>query len=149
MYTVEVSLELETSPEIAFDTLADHDAWPRWMPRSFKPVGPSVGTLEVGKAPRVRISGAPVASVLHVQVVQRPRQITWAGGRAGVLWGEHTFFFEPAGAGVRVRSVETWSGWLAPLLKPILAPGAARVGKAQLAGIRRGALERASAMQPR
>ena len=70
MYTVETALEFETSAETAFDTLADHDSWPGWMPGSFKPVGASVGTLDVGKVPRVRISGLPFTSPLPVKVAE-------------------------------------------------------------------------------
>ncbi len=144
MFTVEAALEVEVSAETAFDTLADHDSWPRWMPGSFKPVGASVGALEVGKVPRVRIAGMPFTSALAVTVAHRPRELTWTGGLAGVIQGEHHFFFEPTPGGCRVRSSETWTGWLAALVKPIVAPMAQRVGAEQLAGLRKGALERAA-----
>jgi hypothetical protein len=137
-YTVTEHLDLDVSPEVAFDTLADHDSWPAWMPSSFKPVGRSLGTLRVGVAPRVRISGLPMATSLRVVVVERPREITWAGGNVGVH-ARHSFFFEARGNGTRVTSSETWSGSLAWLLKPLLRRGAARVGHEQLAGIAKGA----------
>jgi len=141
-YTVEEHLDIDVEQATAFDTLADHDSWPHWMPRSFRPVGPSVGTLRVGATPRVRISGLPFATPLPVIVVERPREITWSGGGV-LLRGEHTFRFEAHGAGTRVTSSETWSGLLAWLLKPVLRRGAARVGRAQLAGISKGAMARA------
>ena len=144
-FTVEVSLDLEVSPQLAFDTLCDHSAWPAWMPRSFLPVGASVGALTVGGKVQVRIDRLPVASTLHVTVVDRGREIAWRGGLEGVLLGEHSCLFEPAGAGTRVRSVEKWSGVIAAILKPLLRAGAARVGRAQLAGLREGALARARA----
>ena len=102
------------------------------MPASFAPVGPSVGTLRVGVEPRVRINGLPF---------DRPREITWSGGSAS-LRGEHTFLFEARPGGTRVTSIETWSGWLAWLLKPVLARGAVKVGRAQLEGIKKGATAR-------
>lgn len=140
-YTIELSLDLEVTPEVAFDTLCDHDSWPRWMPpKSFRPVGRSLGRLHVGGEFRISIERMP-ATKARVTVVNRAREISWCGGARGVLWAEHAFFFEPVENGTRVRSVETWSGVMAPLLKPILKPGAARVGKAQLAGLRRGALQ--------
>jgi hypothetical protein len=143
-YTVKEHLDVEVSPAVAFDTLADHDSWPEWMPSSFLPVGPSLGTLRVGLIPRVRINGLPFTTPLSVTVVDRPREITWAGGSAS-LKGVHTFLFEARGEGTRVTSSETWSGWLAWLLMPVLRSGAGRVGRAQLAGIKKGATARASA----
>jgi hypothetical protein len=140
-YTIKKQLDVDVAPEVAFDTLADHDSWPQWMPPSFKPVGPSVGTLQPGLVPRVRISGAPFETPLHVSVVERPREITWGGGTPA-LTGRHEFRFEPIETGTRITSIETWSGWLAWLLFPMLYPGAHRVGRAQLLGIRKGATAR-------
>lgn len=142
-FTVTEQLEVEVDAEIAFDTLADHGSWREWMPGSFRPVGESLGTLEVGAAPRVRIEGLPFATPLPVVVFDRPREITWEGGPSW-LHGRHTFLFEATASGVRITSRETWSGPIAALLEPILRRGAARVGRAQLAGIRKGALARPS-----
>ena len=134
-------LDIDVTPEVAFDTLADHDSWPEWMPRSFRPVGPSLGTLRVGAIPRVRIENLPFATPLPVTVFDRPREITWAGG-SSALRGVHSFLFEAIDGGTRVTSSEIWSGWLAMLLKPVLLRGAVRVGRAQLAGLKKGALRR-------
>ncbi len=140
-YTIELHLDVEVDPATAFDTLADHDSWPEWMPKSFLPVGPSVGRLRVGVVPTVRINGLPFVTPLPVTIVDRPREITWAGGSAS-LRGAHTFRFEAKDGGARVTSSETWSGWLAWVLWPVLRPGAVKVGREQLAGIRKGALAR-------
>ena len=145
-YTIEEVLDIDVGPEVAFDALVDHDSWPLWMPAEFLPVGPSVGTLRVGAKAKIRIDRLPFASTLRVTVVDRPREITWSGGRRGTLYAEHRFLFAAKGAGTRVTSLETWSGWLSVLLKPILYPGAVRVGRAQLAGIRKGAIERGSSI---
>ena len=143
-FTAEVSLELEVSPTVAFDTLAAHDGWAKWMPRSFLPVGPSVGTLKVGEKARVKIAGAPVASTLRVTCVDRPREIAWCGGVKGLVFGDHHFLFEATEKGTRVRSVETWTGVLAGLIRPLLLKAAKRVGDEQLAGLRQAALVRAA-----
>lgn len=147
-YTIELSIDLEVTPEVAFDTLCDHDSWPSWMPSaSFRPVGQSMGLLHVGGEFRISIERMPASSA-RVTVVDRAREISWSGGFKGVLWADHAFFFEPLGKGTRVRSVETWSGVIAPLLKPLLKPGAHRVGKAQLAGLQQGALARMQTKSP-
>jgi Polyketide cyclase / dehydrase and lipid transport len=142
-YTVTEHLDVDVSPAVAFDTLTDHDSWPEWMPSSFLPVGPSLGTLRVGLIPRVRINGLPFATPIEVTVVDRPREITWTGGSAS-LRAVHTFLFAARDNGTRVTSTETWSGWLAWLLMPALRPGAGRVARTQLAGIKKGAMARAS-----
>lgn len=143
-YTVTAHIDLDVSPEIAFDTLADHASWPDWMPSSFRPVGRSLGTLRVGAEPRVRIAGLPVASPILVTVLDRPREITWTGGSAGVH-AEHRFLFEARDGGVRVTSSETWSGALAWALGPLVRRAAARIGRAQLAALGKGARARAGA----
>jgi hypothetical protein len=142
-FLAETALDMPVAPEIAFDALADHARWPAWMPRTFTPVGPSLGTLRPGDRLRVRIAHAPVASPIVVSVVDRPREIAWRGGPRGVLAAEHRFLFEPNGSGgTRVRSVERWQGILAPLLRPIVQRLAERIGAEQLAGLARAARSR-------
>jgi hypothetical protein len=134
-FVAEASCIMCVVPEVAFDRLSDHDSWREWMPPTFRPVGASLGKLSVGAKPKVRIVGVPGAQPLHVTVVDRAREITWRGGTA-LLNGEHQFLFEPVDGGkTRVRSVETWRGLLAPLLKLVVKPAAERVGRDQLAAL--------------
>jgi hypothetical protein len=124
------------SPEAAFDQLADLPSWTKWMPRSFRPVGQPKGALGLGRRFRVRIAGSLVATKLEVSALHRPMEIAWRGGMRGLLWAEHCFVFEPEGAtGTRVRSVETWYGILAPLVRRIVQPVAERIAGEQLAGL--------------
>jgi hypothetical protein len=129
--------KLGVSPEVAFDRLADHASWGTWMPRTFRPVGPSRGVLREGDKLRVRIAGAPVASPIVVRVVRRPREIMWTGGVPGLLFAEHHFFFDEEDGGVRVRSVETWSGALSLVVRRLVQPRAASIGGEQLTGLAR------------
>jgi len=131
-YVARATRLLQVPARVAFDRLADHDSWPRWMPASFRPVGKTVGRLAEGASFRVTILGR-LPAACRVQTVRSPEELTWCGGKRGVLWAEHRFLFEPRGAGaVEVQSVETWSGPLAALLKPAILPGAVRVGREQL-----------------
>jgi uncharacterized protein YndB with AHSA1/START domain len=131
-YIVRSSRIIEASAEDAFDTLADHDSWSRWMPASFRPVGKS-GRLVEGAKFHVRILGMPMRASCKVTVVKRPMEITWCGGAKGVLWAEHRFLFESKGVEiVEVQSVESWHGFLARLLRFAIAKGAQKVGEAQL-----------------
>jgi hypothetical protein len=126
-------------PEVAFDRLANHASWPAWMPASFRPVGPSKDTLRSGDAITVKIAGMPFPARLVVHVSRRPDEISWRGGVKGLLWAEHRFLFEAdAKGGTRVRSVETWYGPLASVLRRAIQPRAERIGQEQLAGLARG-----------
>jgi hypothetical protein len=49
----------------------------------------------------------------------------------------HRFLFEANGKGTLVRSVETWSGALDRILKPIVKRGAEAVGRDQLGALKR------------
>jgi hypothetical protein len=81
----------------------------------------------------MRVAGMP--ATIHVAVVRRPAEITWCGGVKGILWAEHRFLFEKEGDGSRVRSVETWTGALATLLRRAIKPKAERIGAEQLASL--------------
>lgn len=136
-FTVKVSLDVEASPAVAFETLADHGSWSRWMPPGFVPVDPPLGALRVGLETRVRIARLPFPSELLVTVVEPSRQITWGGGLGRALRGEHSFLFEETPRGTHVISSEVWSGWLSSALKPLLRALAARIGRMQLEGLRK------------
>jgi hypothetical protein len=137
-FLAEAERSIGAAPEVAFDRLADHASWGTWMPASFRPVGRSLGTLRRGDAIKVRIAGMPFPARLVVRVARRPEEIAWRGGVRGLLWAEHRFLFEPdAKGGTRVRSVETWQGPLASLLRRAIQPRAERIGAAQLAGLAR------------
>jgi len=129
-FIAEVAREVACSPEAAFDRLADHASWRQWMPPRFFPAGPSVGPLVVGKRPRVRIAHLPLPNT--VAVAERGRELTWTGGSA-LLHARHRFLFEALEkGGTRIRSVETWDGLLAPLVKPLVLRLAEQIGREQL-----------------
>jgi hypothetical protein len=138
MFVVRGSIDLAVTPEVAFDVMRDYAAWKTWMPRAFTPVSTTREPLHVGDRLRIKLGGAPVPSTIEITVVDRAHEIAWCGGPRGVLRAEHRFLFEPTVAGTRVRSVETWAGVLAPLVRFFLEPAATRTGNEQLAGLAKG-----------
>jgi hypothetical protein len=141
-FVAEAERTIEATPQRVFDRLADVASWPTWMPRSFvavvRPDTPS--PLKLGDRFRVKISGAPLASTLRVSKLDRPRELAWRGGIRGVLWAEHRFVLEPDGdRRTRVRSIETWRGALAGLLRRLVEPAAIRIGGEQLEGLAKAA----------
>ena len=136
-FLAEASRIVAASPELVFDRLADHPSWREWMPKSFFPVGPSEGPLKVGSRPRVRVAPMPTSTRLKVDVAERGKELAWSGGNI-LLHAHHRFLFEPAeGNQTRVRSVETWAGLLAPLMKGFVKPAAEKIGMEQLEGLAR------------
>ena len=136
-FIAEASRIIAASPELIFDRLADNPSWSEWMPKSFSPVGPSDGPLKVGSRPRVRVAPMPTSTRLNVVVAERGRELAWSGGNL-LLHAHHRFLFEPAeGNQTRVRSVETWAGLLAPLMKSFVKAAAEKIGMEQLDALAR------------
>lgn len=132
-FVAEGSRVVRATPEEAFDRLASHATWPKWMPATFRPLDEHPAVLGVGVRIRVRLARTPVPTPITVSVAERARELTWCGGVRGVLFAEHRFLFEPHGEGrTLVRSVETWSGALAGAVRPVLKPLAERIAGDQL-----------------
>jgi hypothetical protein len=143
-FVAEAERTIEAPPQRVFDRLVDVASWPTWMPRSFVPVLRS-GTpspLRLGDRVKVKIAGGPLPSTIRISKLVRPGEVAWRGGVRGLLWAEHRFVLEAVGdRRTRVRSIETWRGALAGVLRRIVLPLAERIGGEQLA-----ALDRAAAL---
>jgi uncharacterized protein YndB with AHSA1/START domain len=136
---------IAATPARVFDTLADISSWPTWMPPGFAVRGGGA-QLRLGGRFRVRLAGAPFASTLKVSRFERPRELAWRGGLRGVLWAEHRFVFEPDGERrTRVRSIETWHGALAGVVRRVVERTLVRIGDEQLEGLARAAEAAAAA----
>jgi hypothetical protein len=137
-FVAEAERTIEAPTPRVFDRLVDVASWPKWMPRSFAPVL-RTGTpspLKLGDRIKVRIAGGPLPSTIRVSRLERPTEVAWRGGVRGLLWAEHRFVLEPVGdRRTRVRSIETWHGALARLLRGVVLPIAVKVGNEQLAGL--------------
>lgn len=138
-FVAEAVCECDRPPEEVFDRLADARAWSEWMSGAFRPIWTPDEPLRQGDHPRVRIGVLP-PTTLEITVADRPRELTWTGGVRSLLLAEHRFLFEPRGdGGTRIRSLETWSGALASLTRPLVKPLAERMGLAQLERLARAA----------
>ena len=136
-FLAEAERLVDATPEAAFDRLADLSSWPRWMPETFRLVGPPPEAMKPGATFRVRIVHLPVPNTLTLTRFERGRELAWRGGSA-LLHGHHHFFFEPLEGGkTRVRSSEEWGGLLAPVLRLVLKPVAEKLGGEQLDGLAR------------
>lgn len=91
---------------------ADINHWPGWQPGVTQ--AQLDGEVIVGNVFRWKGGGLNITSTL--QIVEPPHRIGWTGKAIGID-AVHIWTFEPDGAGTRVRSEESWSGWLTRLLK--------------------------------
>jgi hypothetical protein len=137
-FVAEAERTIEAPPQRVFDRLIEVASWPSWMPRSVVPVL-RTGTpspLKLGDRIKVKVAGGPLPTTIRVSKLVRPSELVWRGGIRGLLWAEHRFVLEPVGdRRTRVRSIETWHGALARLLRGIVLPLAVRVGNEQLAAL--------------
>ena len=141
-FVAEAERTIEAPAQRVFDRLIDVASWPDWMPRSFLLIVRS-GTpspLRLGDRIKVKVAGGPLPTTIRVSKLARPSELAWQGGVRGLLWAEHRFVLEPVGdRRTRVRSIETWHGALARLLRGIVLPLAVRIGNEQLAALDRAA----------
>ena len=115
-FLFEPSILVSATPEAAFDRLADYPTWKSWMPKSFYPVSELPGPFKLGSKPKTLAARMPMPQMLEVVVFERGKELAWRGGN-GFLHAWHRFLFEAVGENQpRVRSVETWAGFLSPIV---------------------------------
>ncbi|MFO0618887.1 MAG: SRPBCC family protein [Polyangiaceae bacterium] len=139
-FDVEASTTVAAPPHKVFRALADYASWERWMPPSFTPAEGTSGALTVGRVLKMKIAWMPFGMPVEVYVVDPDKEITWGGGNPKLIAARHRFFFEPSGSDTVVRSVETWTGGserIERLLEPLVSRVAARIGRDQLAALKR------------
>jgi carbon monoxide dehydrogenase subunit G len=108
----EGSIDVDASPEVVWDTLADFERWPTWSPGvdSVSLEGPVVeGTTFRWKAGATRL-----VSVLRR--VERPHALGWTGRAMGIR-AIHLWRFEPRDGGSLVSMEESFDGPIAKLFR--------------------------------
>lgn len=102
--------------EIVWDVFSRVENWSDWNPVCRECRLEAGDRLAAGTCLSFEITplGFPIRIAPEVKMYEKARRVTWAGSKWG-LHAEHAFYFEPAGNGVRVESLETFSG---PMLLP-------------------------------
>jgi carbon monoxide dehydrogenase subunit G len=100
-------IEVAAPPEVAWDVLADLDAWPAWNPdvQSMSIEGP------VSPGARFKWRSGPLKITSTLRSVERPNLIGWTGKAPGID-AVHVWRFEPRDGGTLVRTEESWAGLL-------------------------------------
>jgi hypothetical protein len=114
--TVEYSLDIQATAERLWDILTDVKSWPEWQGTSYiKPIPSS--PVKGGMTFVAELGGTK----WHITVTKsyRPNRVSWIGRRAG-LKGVHEWEFLEKGGKTKAITRETMSGWMLPLLYPIV-----------------------------
>ena len=119
-------IEVAARPETVWDVVADFERWPNWNP-DVKSVSVS-GPFAEGTKFKWKSGGATITSTL--QHVDRPALLGWTGKAIGIH-AVHVWHFERRDGKTRIRTEESWDGWLVRLLR-------GRMQKMLQAGLDRG-----------
>lgn len=117
VWTARATIEIAAAPEKVWAALTGIDRWPEWQP------GVSAakldGGLAVGSVFRWKAKGLGIVST--VRELEPGKRIAWAGISLGMR-AVHAWTLEATGAGTRVTTRESMSGWLASFMR-IVSPG--------------------------
>jgi hypothetical protein len=112
---VEYTVHVSSTADRLWDIIADVKAWPEWQGTSF--VRSPTGRLQKGTTFAAELGGLKWA--VTVTEAHRPNTLTWVGRRPG-LRGVHEWEFEEEAGGTKATTREAMSGWMLPLLYPIV-----------------------------
>ncbi len=99
---------IDAPPAVVWAVQTDLRAWPEWN-ADVSSIQFS-GALVPGTRFRWKAGGLPITSTL--EVVEAQRKIGWTGRAPLGIHAVHTWTFEPEGGGTRVRTEESFEGWL-------------------------------------
>lgn len=124
MKTVATEIALEAPPARVWAVLTDFGAFPRWnpfLPRMDARPEPGARLRATGRLP----IGLKLPFTGEIQIVDPPRRLAWGARPVPLPRGAfdivHTLDVTEAGAGRAVlRQREDVSGWLVPVMGPIL-----------------------------
>ncbi|MFD9458295.1 SRPBCC family protein [Streptomyces sp. NPDC059985] len=102
---VSLTTTIDAAPATVWELHTDVDNWPVWN-TGIDRVRLD-GPLAVGTRFGWLTHGLDITSTIHELVPGR--RIVWGGTVQGIV-GIHAWTFEPSGAGVLVRTEESWSG---------------------------------------
>lgn len=105
-------LHIEATPEAVWALLTDINNWPGWNPAVS--CARFDGPFAPGSIFRWKSGGSSIVST--IQNIERPRRVAWTGKTFGAA-AVHVWVLEAIGAGVLVRTSESFDGWLVRLFR--------------------------------
>ena len=119
MFEIRTEIRIDASAERVYRALTEFAEYPDWNPL-IKEIKGSPREGETIKA-RFLAGGILIGFSAKVTVAEHDREFGWVGGLRYVFRGEHRFVIEPlAEGGVLLVQSERFTGFMAPLLRPVL-----------------------------
>ena len=105
-------IEIAAAPDIVWSVLTDFGRWPAWNPdvKSMAIDG------QVAQGTQFRWKSGPATITSVIREVEPRRSIAWTGRTVGTS-AKHVYRLEAADGGTRVRTEESFEGWLPRLLR--------------------------------
>ncbi len=114
---VKHQIEIDAPILDVWNLWADLEGWPVWYPGMKAVTKKTYGKAAVGTkfAQKMDVGGGRTVSLkTELCTCSEPNKIGWKGGAPGMKV-VHTIFLDDVGGRTRVRSEETWDGFLSPL----------------------------------
>lgn len=131
----EFAVKIAAPPGAVWTTLADVENWPQWTESMIQVQRLDDGPLSVGRKVRVRQPNMR-PMVWTVTELEPERSFTWATATAGMqLTAGHDL--TPEAGAVSARLSVRVTGWLAPLITPIIGARIRRYLQMEAEGLKR------------
>lgn len=121
---VDRSIEINATPEQAWEWLADVKGWPSWKPFIISASYVKGEALKVGSKIKFKpkVGLMPINLYATITECKPTQRVAWAGGFPGIR-AVHSFDFESVGSGkTRVTTREAFTGFGVALVKLVLPP---------------------------
>jgi uncharacterized membrane protein len=109
------NVTVDAPADAVFAILSDVADWPSWQ-NSVSSVEVD-GTVGMGTTFRWKSGGSRIAST--IELFEPPHAIGWRGRTLGIR-AVHIWRFTPLGSATRVETEESFEGWLASALAPVI-----------------------------
>jgi hypothetical protein len=138
------SIDINASPRVVWNILADVERWPSWTPTMTSVMKLTPGPLAKGMKARISQPKLPVA-VWRVTEIHEGRDFTWVSTSPGIrVTARHLIQSTPTGARVTVSI--RMSGLLAPLMAVLMRRLNRRYLVTEAKGLKARSEERAAAL---
>lgn len=110
------TITIKAPIEIVWEVFSAVENWSDWNPVCRECRFEAGDRLEAGSCLSFELRPLilPIRIAPEVKLCEKGRSVTWAGAKWGI-YAEHKFNFEPEENGVKLESIETFSG---PMLLP-------------------------------
>jgi uncharacterized protein YndB with AHSA1/START domain len=131
------SVTIDAPADVVFAILSDVADWPSWQ-KSVSSVEVD-GTVGLGTRFRWKSGGSRIVST--IELFEPPHAIGWRGRTLGIR-AVHIWRFTPVGSATGVETEESFEGWLASALAPVMRRVLRQIVAAAVADLKREAERR-------